>query len=102
MPQDDGEGRKVADSLLSEPELFSHALHFRWKSGVRNRPSEVLRQRKRRGSKRLHTITFYFEVMTSRTTVPAFFPLAGLPFADFDFADLTAILPPAAVNARTS
>ncbi len=92
MPQDDGEGRKVADSLLSEPELFSHALHFRWKSA----------QRKKRGSKRLHTITFYFEVMTSRTTVPAFFPLAGLPFADFDFADLTAILPPAAVNARTS
>ncbi len=31
-PHADGEGRKVTDSLLAEPELFSGVLPFRWKS----------------------------------------------------------------------
>lgn len=44
----------------------------------------------------------YLEVVTSKTTWPAFLPLADFPCFGFEAADLTTILPPAAVNARTS
>ena len=44
----------------------------------------------------------FFDVVTSMTTVGVFFPLDDFPFVRFDLSVLMTILPPTAVNARTS
>ena len=70
---------------------------------VRNWPSEVMRYRESLGyGGPPATAALYFDVVTSKTTVAAFLPLAGFPLARFGFANLMTILPPTAVNARTS
>jgi hypothetical protein len=59
--------------------------------------------RERKPTPRKIDTILYFEVVTSRTTVPAFPLLVRFAFPRFALADfLTTIFPPAAVKARTS